>query len=282
MPLLNLIPPFALGLIEPGFLLYYAVEAYVSTLLTSLRQSRRIPSDLRGRAFGKFWAKLTGAPPDPSVPLVGSGALIPPLLAQASGAVLEIGPGSGSLTGYYEPAAGQIRAIYGVEPATELHGLLRKNADATKLGPSYQIVSADATRASIARELVKGNVIRATDDADGMFDTVVCIRVLCSVPNLEATISDLHSLLKPGGKLLIVEHTVNAWRTPKGSLIARMFQTMYMLLGWSYFVGDCSLTRDIEDALRKDRARRWESIDIERHFGRAVFTYISGVLVKKG
>ena len=108
----------------------------------------------------------------------------------------------------------------------------------------------------------------------------VVIRIYSCNRERPATNSSTECL--PEEKLLVVEHTVNAWRTRKGSLIARMLQTVYMLLGWSYFVGDCSLTRDTEGMLRKDGARRWESIDIERHFGRAVITYISGVLVKKG
>ena len=47
-------------------------------------------------------------------------------------------------------------------------------------------------------------------------------------------------------------------------------------------MGDCELTRNIESELRRDSAVRWESVDIQRWFGRAVFTYIEGALVKKG
>lgn len=65
-------------------------------------------------------------------------------------------------------------------------------------------------------------------------------------------------------------------------MIARLVQTVYMLMGWSFFVGDCELTRNIEDELRKGSKARWESVNLERHFGSAVFTYISGVLVKNG
>lgn len=282
MSFLNLMPSSMLPLIEPGILLYYAVHAYVTTLLSSLSHFQ-IPSlsQTRSNAFGTFWSTISGAPPDPSVSLAGSAALVPPLLARASGVVLDVGPGSGNLTGYFEPAATDIKAIYGAEPAVELHQLLRRNVAATKLAGKYTVLSADATGSSIARELAKAGVVSKAADASAMFDTIICIRVLCSVPNLESTLSDLHALLKPGGRLMVVEHTVNPWRTPKGSVVARLFQTMYMLVGWSYFVGDCSLTRDIERMLRTDSAKRWESVDIERHFGYAVFTYISGVLVKK-
>lgn len=281
MALLEMLPPFVLGLIDPGFILFYAVEAYTQTLLGGLRENGTIPSDLRGKAFGKFWTKISGAPPDPAVALVGSATLVPSTFVQAQGTVLEIGPGSGNQTLYYNPAAAQIRTIYGAEPAKELHKLLRKNVDSTKVGPKYRIIGADATKASITRELLKDKVLEPGAHANNMFDTIICVRVLCSVPNLEGTISDLHAMLKPGGKLLVVEHTANAWRTTKGSVIARLVQTVYMLLGWSYFVGDCSLTRNIEQMLRKNTSERWEAVSIERHFGKAVLTYISGSLVKK-
>jgi SAM-dependent methyltransferase len=55
----------------------------------------------------------------------------------------------------------------------------------------------------------------------GVFDTIICVRVLCSVLDLEQTAEELYSFLKPGGKLLVTEHVVNPWRTAKGSVVAR-------------------------------------------------------------
>lgn len=281
MAVMALFLPFVLGLIEPGFLLFYAVEAYVKTLAVSLYREQRIPQDLRGKAFGEFWSKISPGPPDPTVALAGSMALAPGLFSLASGNVLEIGPGSGNQTLYYEPAAEHIRAIYGAEPAKELHNMLKANVMGTKLASKYKILSADANKASIARELSREGVIKTEAAANGIFTTIVAVRVLCSVPNLDRVVEDLHSLLRPGGRLLILEHTVNPWRTAKGSLVARLVQSIYMFLGWKYFVGDCSLVVDTESALRKDAAQRWDSIDIERHFSEKVLTYISGTLVKK-
>ena len=201
--------------------------------------------------------------------------------SQVSGKVLEIGPGSGNQIGYYDPAADRISVMYGAEPATELHGLLRTNANATKLAKKYSILKAGAEYEQITRQLLNEGVISSSDEADGFFDSVVCVRVLCSVPDLASTLRDVHRLLKSRGKLFVVEHTANPWRTAKGSLVARVVQSIYMLMGWSFFVGDCSLTKDIEGELRKEAARRWSSVDIERHFGKSVLTYIAGVLVKR-
>lgn len=281
MSLLNHLPPFLLSLIEPGILLTIAIRTYLTLLLPSLLRTGRPPPQLRSKAFGKFWETVSPIP-DPNLPLAGSATLIPPLLSLATGTVLDVGPGSGSLIPRFEPASQNITRIYGAEPATELHATLRRNADGTSLGSRYTVLSADATAAPIARELVRVGAITSPDAARNLFDTIICVRVLCSVPDLRGTITDLYGLLKPGGRLLVVEHTANPWRTRKGSVIARVVQSVYMLLGWSYFIGDCELTRDTEDELRRDAGRRWESVDIERHFGKAVLTYVSGVLVKKG
>lgn len=267
-------------LLLPGILLYNAIKVYVQLFFRELLSNGRIPPDFRDKAFGTFWEGCCGGPPDPTVPLAGSQTLVPPLLAQARGTVLEIGPGSGNQIMYYEPAAAQIDKLYAAEPAKELHRVLRKNADATTLGPKYMILDSHATKASIGKGLVKHDAVPDARKADGMFDTIICVRVLCSVPDLSGTVSDLHDLLRPGGRLIIVEHTINPWRTPKGSLIARIVQSLYMLIGWSYFVGDCSLVRDIETMLRADSSRRWKSVDIDRHFGHAVLCYISGILTK--
>lgn len=221
-------------------------------------------------------------PPDPSAPLVGSAALIPSLVAQSSGVVLDVGPGSGSSITRFDPAIKSISKIYGAEPCIELHPLLKRTAALTAVGREgkYEVLAADASRASVAKELVREGIISSPEAVSEVFDTVVCIRVLCSVPNLDATIADLWKMLKPGGKLLICEHTVNLWRTKEGSLFTRFVQSLYMLMGWSFFVGDCSLTRDIEDALRA-APERWESVKLERHFGKAVLPYVAGTLVKK-
>jgi hypothetical protein len=100
---------------------------------------------------------------------------------------------------------------------------------------------------------------------------------------MEKTIQELYTLLKPGGRVLVTEHVVNPWRTAKGSILARVAQGVYQLLGWSFFIGDCCMDRDTEGALRKaaDGDGGWESVDIERSFGWSPLPYISGVFVKK-
>lgn len=117
----------------------------------------------------------------------------------------------------------------------------------------------------------------------GVFDTIICVRVLCSVPDVEKAVSELYTLLKPGGSILVTEHVVNPWRTAKGSLVARVMQAVYQLCGWSWVVGDCRLDRDTETALKRaaDRDGGWEVVELERWFGRTPMPYIAGRLVKR-
>lgn len=282
MSFLAYLPPFIQLLLEPSVILLAAIKAYAEILFLDLWSNGKYPKNLRDRAFGRFWVRFAeSSPADPSAPLVGSASLVPPLLAQARGLTLDIGPGSGKLVKYFEPAAEKIRRIYGVEPVIELHSSIRKNTADTEVGSKYEVLHASATRDSICQELVRLGVLQSTQDNPGIFDTIACVRVLCSVPDLDATISDLYALLKPGGKLLVCEHTVNRWKSSDGSIIARLGQQIYMLLGWSYFIGDCSLTRDIEGALRENMTARWQTVDLERKFGKCCLPYVHGTLTKK-
>ena len=198
--------------------------------------------------------------------------------------VLDIGPGSGTQMPLFTNPA--LRKIYGAEPCVGLHTELRNKITSSGLGSTYQILTSGAESNQLIPALKEA---RFSDEEiqKGIFDTIVCVRVLCSVSNPRETIRGLYDLLKPGGKLLVCEHVVNPWTTKKGSLAARFMQAVYALLGWSFWMGDCHMNRDTETTLRLvgDEAGTdqsgWESVDIERSFGWSPLSYISGTLVKK-
>lgn len=210
-----------------------------------------------------------------------SSDLIPPVLAQASGIVLDVGPGTGTQMPLLRSPA--IKEIYGAEPCHGLHAELRARAQAEGLGEKYHVVPSSVVAAELVPALRKEGLAPALSSAEGVFDTIICVRVLCSVPDMRRTIGELYGLLKPGGKLLVTEHVVNPWRSPKGSVVARLFQTAYRFLGWSWCLGDCCLNRDTETALRAaaERDGGWAAVDLDRSFGWSPLPYISGVLVKK-
>lgn len=221
------------------------------------------------------------APTPPGTVLLGSAALVPPLLATAEGTVLEIGPGSGVQVQYFA-AAKAAKRIYGAEPCLPLHKALLSSAREAGLAEKYSIVTAGAEKETLIPGLANAGLLAKHQDG-GVFDTIVCVRVLCSVQGLDETCETLYKLLKPGGKILVVEHCVNPWQDPKGSYVARLLQTFYSLLGWSFFVGNCHLTRDIKRALIEAAAMHggWERDDLENYFGWAALPYVSGTLVKR-
>jgi ubiquinone/menaquinone biosynthesis C-methylase UbiE len=48
--------------------------------------------------------------------------------------------------------------------------------------------------------------------ADATFDTVVCTLALCAIPDRAAAIAEMHRVLRPGGRLLLVDHAEPRWR----------------------------------------------------------------------
>ena len=108
------------------------------------------------------------------------------LLAAAEGATLEIGAGTGLNLEHY-PAA--VTRLVLAEPDEYMRRrLARRVADDR---PSAEIVEAGIERLPFP---------------DESFDTVVVTFVLCSVPGQEAALAEVARVLKPGGRLLFLEH----------------------------------------------------------------------------
>lgn len=191
-------------------------------------------------------------------------------------------PGSGTQLAYID--ASKISHYHFAEPATGLHASLSSHVRRAGLNQSaHTIHPCSGEPVALLPALAKAGLL---SDKKGfstpVFDTIICCRVLCSVPEPLETAKALYGLLKPGGKLIIIEHVVNPSTGPFGSTLARVLQAMYTLLGWSFFVGDCHLQRDTEKTLKK--AGDWiKGTDgLRLSFQWACLPYISGVLVKAG
>jgi len=59
-------------------------------------------------------------------------------------------------------------------------------------------------------ELHEGNA-EALPFADASFDTVVCTLSLCTIPDHAKAIAEMHRVLRPGGKLLLLDHIGSRW-----------------------------------------------------------------------
>ncbi|KZF18828.1 S-adenosyl-L-methionine-dependent methyltransferase [Xylona heveae TC161] len=282
-----------LGLFSHGTLIvssvYFHIQVWIEILLG------RVPrSDLREEAFSRFWTFFTTRPaPDPTSPPpppTGSATLAPSLFAQASGVVLDLGPGNGAQMPLLAKAAPAIREVYAAEPCVRLHTQLAAKAREHGLGEKYNILPCSASPESLIQTLAKEGLLTGNAD-QGIFDTIICCRVLCSVPDLEETVRGLYRLLRPGGKLLVCEHVQSPWSKAKGgSFLSRTMQHVYMFLGWKYLIGDCELLRETDKVLleiaeeeeeEEEDVTGWKTPDLKLHFAWSTLPYVSGVLVKK-
>ena len=141
---------------------------------------------------------------------------------QATGDVLEIGIGSGHNLRHY--GAG-VRSLTGLDPAAELTGKARERAAA--LGLAVEMLG------------VSGEEIPA-DDA--RFDTLVCTWTLCTIPNVYAALREMRRVLKPGGRLIFIEHG----RAPEPQVVRwqRRIEPVWKKIG-----GGCHLTRKADELI---------------------------------
>jgi ubiquinone/menaquinone biosynthesis C-methylase UbiE len=107
------------------------------------------------------------------------------LLAAAEGTVVEIGAGTGLNFRHY-PA--------GVEVV------------ATEPDPHMLKAARRAARGATARLAVRQAPAESLPLPDASVDTVVSTLVLCSVPDQAAALVEANRVLRPGGRLLLVEH----------------------------------------------------------------------------
>jgi SAM-dependent methyltransferase len=167
-----------------------------------------------------------------------------------------------------------------------MHAALKASADVARLGDKYQVLPCGGERDTLLPALYKARLLKKSEggyvEAAAIFDTIICIRVLCSVPTLDRSLSTLYALLRPGGKFIICEHVINDWRSPKGSVLGRAFQVLYSLLGWPYFIGDCRMDRDTVKQLRQigDARGGWESVELDSKMEWSALPFTTGILVK--
>jgi SAM-dependent methyltransferase len=199
-------------------------------------------------------------------------------MASAKGVVLDIGPGNGAIVRCFNPESNT--KLYGVEPAVDMHPELGARAKEAGFGDKYEIIAAGAEPMSLVPALAKMNLIKTGDGMEGLFDTIVCVRSLCGVPDQVLTIELLYRCLKPGGRMIISEHVVNPWPN-SGSIWGKFFQRFYTLIGWQLWMG-CYLERDTREVLRKVAGKDgWRKFDLTEYGSWAPVPFIVGEVIKK-
>ncbi|KAG0645824.1 Methyltransferase 7A [Hyphodiscus hymeniophilus] len=261
-----------LAYVAPGILLTAGIYHHTVTLLDVLFIQRQ-PSLLidvsrfREQAFSRFWLAngeaLSGDMPGE----------LASLLKTLRGAILDIGPGSGEQLHLYTSSAPNVDAIYGAEPAEKLHAKLAIKANDAGFERKYHILGCGAEPSSLIPALAREGLLQ--DGGEGSFDEIVSIRVLCGVPDVKETAEGLYGLLRPGGRLIVMEHVIC-----RDSIIARTLQAVYMWLGrWRFWMGGCCLDRDTEKVLRE--AGAWSEVELKTLNAWSTIPQIVGYLVKR-
>jgi SAM-dependent methyltransferase len=105
--------------------------------------------------------------------------------SRAGGDVLEIGIGTGRNLEFYPTST----RLVGVDISPSMLAIARRRA--YELGRDVDLRPGDAESLGFA---------------DTWFDTVICTLVLCSVPNDRRALAEAARVLKPEGRLVLVEH----------------------------------------------------------------------------
>ena len=142
------------------------------------------------------------------------------LFHDVRGKVLEIGPGTGV---NYEFLNSLSVEWFGIEPNEAMHPFLNRKARNNGFKPVYLSGTSEVIGAEDAR-----------------FDFVISTEVLCSVENVDQTLSEILRVLKPGGQFLFLEHVVdqrNPWR--------KFLQKGVIYTPWIWYADGCHPARDL-------------------------------------
>jgi SAM-dependent methyltransferase len=144
------------------------------------------------------------------------------LLGELTGEVLEIGAGTGASLGHYRLASRVVAAEPDPAMRARLSGALERCAVPVQLsGAAAEDLPFPAAR----------------------FDAVVAICVLCSVHDPQEALAEAHRVLKPGGRLVALEHVRGA-----GRLAAWQDRVTPL---WSRLAVGCHPNRDLQSAIER-------------------------------
>ena len=124
-------------------------------------------------------------------------------------AVLEVGCGTGVVTRDLAARVGPGGTVVGIDPTPVFIDAAREQAELAGSRPHEYLVQEQRTVLPFAA---------------ASFDRVAAVTVLCHVPEREALLGEMARVLKPGGRLLLVdgEYAANQIEHPDRTLTARL------------------------------------------------------------
>ena len=145
------------------------------------------------------------------------------VVPRASGDILELGCGGGTNLQFYDWS--QVRTLSGVDPSPEL------------LGRAQDALLRSGRSANFAN-----GIAEALPFESSSFDSVVTTFTLCSVQDPTAALSEVRRVLRPGGRLIFLEHG----KAPDPA--AANWQNRIEPV-WKHIAGGCHLTRPVTGAI---------------------------------
>jgi ubiquinone/menaquinone biosynthesis C-methylase UbiE len=148
------------------------------------------------------------------------------VVPMAEGIVVEVGFGSGLNVPYYDPA--KVERLIGVDPDGTMLALARR-----RNSPPFDVecLQADGQNIPLAEQFA---------------DTVVVAYAFCTIPQPVVALGEIRRILKPGGRLIFLEHgqADAAWRK----------RLQYGLNGfWGVLAAGCNLNRNPFQLVAKAR-----------------------------
>lgn len=114
----------------------------------------------------------------------------PWVCSRATGEVLEVAIGTGLNLAHYPSGL----HLTGIDLSPQMLAVARQRAQRLHLAVALR--EADA---------------QSLPFDDESFDTVVCTLALCGIPNDRAAIAEMKRVLRPGGRLLLLDHIASSW-----------------------------------------------------------------------
>jgi SAM-dependent methyltransferase len=162
--------------------------------------------------------------------------------------VLELGPGSGDQMHHYDQT--KVEVLYAAEPNRFLHSKLREAADRAGIRAFYPI-ECGAENDELIKGLINAGVVPANSSAlpkDGIFDTVVAVKSLCSTNQSEMIQTTLliAKLLRPRGEFLFFEHVHS-----NKDKVTSWFVWLVNFV-WPSLMGNCHLDGRLDRVLEQE------------------------------
>jgi len=145
------------------------------------------------------------------------------VVSNATGLVLEVGIGSGLNLPFYGNAVAE---IIGLEPSSTL----------------LDMANAAARKRQVPLRLIEGTA-EAIPIEDRSVDAVVTTWTMCSIPEIQDALKEMHRVLRPAGRLFFVEHG----RAPEPGV--RWWQD-HLTPAWKHLSGGCHLNRAIDELIQ--------------------------------